>query len=71
MEYLVGQKALYTSVTGKQRVEVIIYKRAIDYKNGVIKELNFSGNFDYLVIYKNNDTDEYIFCRKDDLSPIN
>ena len=67
MAYLIGQELVFTSPNGK-REKVTIIKRAIDYKNGVINEPNYKGNFDYYVSIERNHILENIFCQEDDLS---
>lgn len=67
MPFEVGQKAIFTSLNGKQE-EVTILKRAIDYDKGFIYEFNAKGNFDYLASVIRNLKKEEIFCDESELT---
>ena len=68
MPFEVGQKAIYTSLHGKQE-EVTIQKRAVDYDRGFIHEFNVKGNFEYFVSVIRDLKTEEIFCNENELTP--
>jgi len=67
MAYPIGQELILTSPNGRKE-KVTILKRAVDYKNGVINEQNYKGNFDYFVSVERNGQIGNIFCQESELS---
>lgn len=67
MNYIVGQKVLFSPLNKGEKEQAIIIERGVDYLKGYIDTPNAKGRFDYLISVERNGKNENVFCMKDEL----